>query len=153
MKQLPERHVLSDRGFYACGMEPSIVKFTELFHKIEASGLTPEGIMTVYHENIMDFDRAKSDLEYCVMLESIGLETAPIRTLPQGDYITARYCGIPNDTSCKKIYSKLQDWIETHGYIESGDPIEYYIVDRAQMLKPEDFIVELQVPVRKVLTL
>jgi MerR family transcriptional regulator, activator of bmr gene len=43
--------------------------------------------------------------------------------------------------------------MERNGYIECGPSIEQYLVDMAQMMKPEEFIVELQVSVRKVLTL
>jgi MerR family transcriptional activator of bmr gene len=153
LKCLPDRYVLSDRGKYACGMDPSIVKFTELFGKVDATGPTGNQIMTVYHENIMTFDRAESDLEYCIILDHSDPETDYTRIIPEGDYITALYSGIPNDVSCKRIYCVLQEWMEKSGYIENGAAIERYIVDMAQMLKPEEFIVELQVPVQKVLTL
>lgn len=154
LKRFPERHVISDRGQYACGMEPSIIRFTKLFRKLDASGLTPPfQIMTVYHENLMTFDRAESDLEYCIILDQTRPGTDYTRIIPEGDYITALYCGIPNDVSCKRIYSKLLQWIENNGYIESGAAIERYIVDMAQMMKPEEYIVELQVPVIKALTL
>jgi len=153
LKQYPNRHIISDRGQYACGMEPSIVKFTELFGKVDNIGGVPGHIMTIYHENIMTFDRMESDLEFCIILQSASPETKETRILPKGEYITALYCGIPNDISCKRIYSKLLRWIEDNGYEECGAAIEHYIVDMAQMLKPEEFIVELQVPVRKSLTL
>lgn len=155
LKRIPARLVVSDRGRYACGMEPSIVRFTELFGKVDASGLAPSQnrIMTVYHENIMTFDREESDLEYCIILDNGAQENVQTRIIPEGDYITALYCGIPNDKSCKRIYSKLLQWIENNGYVENGASIEQYIVDMAQMMKPEEFIVELQVPVRKALTL
>lgn len=153
LKRLPDRHVLADRGRYACGMEPSIVKFTELFGKVDASSLTPSPIMTVYHENIMTFDRAETDLEFCIILDHANPGTVYTRIIPEGDYITALYCGIPNDISCKRIYSKLLQWMESNGYVESGPSIEKYLVDMAQIMKPEEFIVELQVPVRKALTL
>jgi len=153
LKRLPERYVIFDRGRYECGMEPSIIKFTELFAKADAIGVSLGHIMTVYHENIMTFDRAESDLEHCVILDSARPVSDDIRIIPEGDYITALYCGIPNDISCKKIYSKLLRWIDENGYVESGVAIEHYIVDMAQMMKPEEFIVELQVPVQKALTL
>jgi DNA-binding transcriptional MerR regulator/effector-binding domain-containing protein len=153
LKHFPDRHVVFDRGRYACGMEYSIVKFTELFGKVDASVLTLNPILTIYHENIMTFDRVESDLEYCIILDHGIPGTEYTRIIPEGDYITALYCGIPNDVSCKRIYSKLLQWIEKNGYVECGASIEQYIVDMAQMMKPEEFIVELQIPVRKALTL
>ncbi|WP_373231449.1 GyrI-like domain-containing protein [Cohnella sp.] len=91
-------------------------------------------------------------MEYCIILDHAGPESVNTRIIPEGDYITALYCGIPNDVSCKRIYSKLLQWIEENGYVENGASIEHYIVDMAQMMKPEEFIVELQVPVRKCCT-
>ncbi|MGO4347840.1 MerR family transcriptional regulator [Paenibacillus sp. MCAF9] len=155
LKHLPERRILSDRSRSACGMEASVVKFTRLFQQAEANGLIPKQLMTIYHENILTFDREDSDLEFCISTDSTGAQ-APndySRIVPEGEYITALYCGIPNAESCKRIYSKLLEWMEKHNYIEAGPSIELYLVDMAQMMKPEEFIVELQVSVRKALTL
>jgi MerR family transcriptional activator of bmr gene len=155
LKQLPDRHVLYDRRKSACGMEASVVRFTELFEKAEAIGLTPRRLMTIYHENILTFDRNDSDLEFCISIEAVGTQTPTdfTRMIPGGDYITALYCGIPNAESCKRIYNKLLEWMDRNHYMECGPSIEQYLVDMAQMMKPEEFIVELQVSVRKVLTL
>jgi MerR family transcriptional activator of bmr gene len=155
LKQFPERHVLHDRRRSACGMEASVVRFTELFQKADANGLIPNRLMTIYHENILTFDRNDSDMEFCISTDVLGAQTPAdlTRIIPGGDYITALYCGIPNAESCKRIYSKLLEWIERNHYIEIGPSIEQYLVDMAQMMKPEEFIVELQVSVRKVLTL
>jgi MerR family transcriptional activator of bmr gene len=155
LKQFPERHVLYDRRRSACGMEASVVRFTELFQKADANGLIPNRLMTIYHENILTFDRNDSDMEFCISTDVLGDQTPTglTRIIPGGDYITALYCGIPNAESCKRIYSKLLEWIERNHYIECGPSIEQYLVDMAQMMKPEEFIVELQVSVRKVLTL
>jgi effector-binding domain-containing protein len=155
LKQFPERHVLYDRRRSVCGMEASVLRFTELFQKADANGLIPNRLMTIYHENILTFDRNDSDMEFCISTDVVGALTPTdlTRIIPGGDYITALYCGIPNADSCKRIYSKLLEWIERNHYIERGPSIEQYLVDMAQMMKPAEFIVELQVSVRKVLTL
>jgi MerR family transcriptional regulator, activator of bmr gene len=155
LKQFPDRHILYDRRRSACGMEASVLRFTELFQKADANGLIPNRLMTIYHENILTFDRNDSDMEFCISTDALGAQTPTgfTRIIPGGDYITALYCGIPNAESCKRIYSKLLEWIERNHYIECGPSIEQYLVDMAQMMKPEEFIVELQVSVRKVLTL
>ncbi|NEW09025.1 MerR family transcriptional regulator [Paenibacillus sp. SYP-B3998] len=155
LKQFPKRYVLYNRRRSACGMDASIMQFTELFQKADANGLIPKRLMTVYHENIMTFDRNDSDLEFCITIDSLGDQASTdfTRIIPGGDYITALYCGIPNAESCKRIYSKLLEWIERNHYMEIGPSIEQYLVDMAQMMKPEEFIVELQVSVQRVLTL
>lgn len=154
LKQLPARQILFDRRSSACGMEASVIQFAQLFQQADAHRLIPKRIMTIYHENILIFDRNDSDLEFCIEIEETS--AAPkemIRVISEGDYITALYCGIPNADSCKRIYNQLLVWMERNQFIECGPSIELYLVDMVQMMKPEEFIVELQVPVKKVLTL
>ncbi|MUT67440.1 MerR family transcriptional regulator [Paenibacillus sp. NEAU-GSW1] len=154
LKNYPDRCVAFDRRRDAVGMERSVTRFTELFHKIEMNGLTPHGYtMSVYHENIMTFEQHDCDIEVCIPVESGGAESASTRIIEGGEFITALYCGIPNRESCKRIYGKLLEWMSTNGYDEIGPSMEQYLVDMTQMGKPEDFIVELQVPVTKRLTL
>jgi MerR family transcriptional activator of bmr gene len=43
LKQFPERHVLYNRRRSACGMDASVLRFTELFQKADANGLIPVG--------------------------------------------------------------------------------------------------------------
>ncbi|RUT35489.1 MerR family transcriptional regulator [Paenibacillus zeisoli] len=162
LKYMPQRTVASQRGRSGCGLESSVVGFTELYHFIEQAGLQADGyIMTIYHEDLLTFDRDDVDLERCipVRLEQGELKghvqqyADYLRTIPEGNYITALYCGIPNADSCKQIYQRLLTWMDAGGYEASGPAIEQYLVDMSQMMKPEEFIVELQVPVRKRLTL
>ncbi|AJY75402.1 MerR family transcriptional regulator [Paenibacillus beijingensis] len=151
LKSLPARTVAFDRRRSECGMEASIVRFTGLFGTIESHGLASQGfMMTIYHENILTFDRSDSDLELCIPVSGGAPASLPfIRVIPGGTYITAVYSGTPNEESCKKIYRELTDWARTHGYCESGPAIEQYLVDLSQMLDPDEYIVELQLPVTK----
>jgi MerR family transcriptional activator of bmr gene len=156
LRYIPDRNVAFDRRRAACGVDASVMRFTGLFNRIAAQGLAAAGyIMTVYHENIMLFDRNDSDLECCVPVsvnDELG-DTSFIRLIPGQTYLTAQYCGIPNEDSCKRIYGKLLEWMYRNSYEECGPAIEQYLVDMTQMNKPEEFIVELQIPVRHVLTL
>ncbi|MFC4303711.1 MerR family transcriptional regulator [Cohnella boryungensis] len=155
LKRYPDRYVAFDRGRHARGMEPSTARFSELFQKVAVNGLIPNGyIMSVYHENIMTFDNDEaSDIEVCIPVERGESMAAFTRNIEGGEYITALYGGLPNGESCKRIYGKTREWMRTNGYEESGPAIELYLVDMTQMTKPEEFIVELQVPVIKRLTL
>lgn len=154
LKHYPDRRVLSDRRRAVLGMESSTAVFTELIFKAESSGWGGvRNMLTIFHDNIMTFDRSDVDLEFCIMADGAAEESPSSRTIPAGSYITALYCGIPNAESCKRIYGKLLEWIESNEYEESGPGIEQYLVDATRMTNPEDFIVELQVPVKKRLTL
>jgi DNA-binding transcriptional MerR regulator/effector-binding domain-containing protein len=157
LKRLPDRRVAFDRGIHACDMESLTGRFVNLFRSMEENGMAPGGYcMSVYHESIMTFDRDSSDLEVCIPLaDSFGGQgdSTNIRVIAGGEHITALYCGVPNERSCKYVYGRLQEWIGENGYCESGPAIEQYLVDLAQMTDPANFIVELQLPVTKLLTL
>ncbi|GGG14854.1 GntR family transcriptional regulator [Paenibacillus albidus] len=154
LKQLADRIVVFERKRAVCGMEASIVRFTQLFDKLEMYGLTAQGqMMSIYHENLLTFDRADSDIEVCIPLLPDTVNHPFIRTLSGGNYITATYSGPPNEESCKKVYRHLLDWMSEHGYAECGPVVEQYVVDLSQMRDPDVFIVELQIPVKKALTL
>jgi DNA-binding transcriptional MerR regulator len=154
LKVLKERIVAFERKRAVCGMEASIVRFTQLYDKLETHGLTAQGqIMSIYHENLLTFDRADSDIEVCIPLSSEALKYPFVRVLPGGVNITATYSGPPNEESCKNVYIKLLEWMGQHGYTECGPAIEQYVVDLSRMRDPSEFIVELQIPVEEVLTL
>ncbi|USB31864.1 MerR family transcriptional regulator [Paenibacillus sp. YPG26] len=163
LKYIPERRIASRRMHTGCGLEPSVIGFTELYQFIAEAGLQADGyIMTIYHEDLLTFDRDYVDLERCIPIrderevrEENTARQQPeyLSTIPEGNYITALYCGIPNADSCKQIYQRLLTWMNLGDYEAAGPAIEQYLVDMSQMMKPEEFIVELQVPVRKRLTL
>ncbi|KWX81235.1 hypothetical protein AMQ84_00470 [Paenibacillus riograndensis] len=154
LKQLSDRIIAFERRRAVCGMEASVVRFTHLFDQLEKHGLTAQGqLMSIYHENLLTFDRTDSDIEVSILLSSDSLENPFIRTLTGGYYITATYSGPPNEESCKKVYRDLLSWMGQHGYTECGPAVELYVVDLSQIRDPGEFIVELQVPVEKVLTL
>ena len=109
--------------------------------------------MTIYHEDLLTFDRSDSDIEICVPLLTTKPEPAFTRWLPGGDYISAVYAGFPNEDSCKSLFQRLKDWMSLNGYEENGPVLERYLIDFTHMMNTDDFIVDLQIPVRNVLTL
>lgn len=154
LRWLDERLFAYDRKKTVWRIENYTERFTQLFERVERHGLTAIGqIMSIYHDNLMALDQMDADIEAAVLLSS-DTRTAPfVRTLPASDYIVATYNGPPNDKSCKKVYRQLLEWIEQHGYVEHGPAVEQYMVDWSQMRDPNEFIVELQIPVEKILTL
>ncbi|WP_083927057.1 MerR family transcriptional regulator [Paenibacillus terrigena] len=155
LKELEDRYVAFDRKRSVCRMETSVLRFTELFGRIYENGMLPSGyIMTIYHENIMTFDRNDTDLEVAIPIKRVETNRSFTRVIPGGTYITALYTGIPTEQSYKCIYGKLLEWMAMNGYCESGPVVEKYLVDMTQMTKHEDYLIELQVPVnQKRLTL
>lgn len=155
LKELPERTVACDRRLSAIGLEPMALRFTEFLNKLGGHGLEPAGYpFTIFHEPIPTMDGSSADLEIGVPVASEPAgDLSFVRILPAGAHITAVYCGIPDHEACRLVHGKLADWMERNGYEEMGPAVEHYLVDQAQMMSPEDYIVELQIPVKKVLTL
>nr|WP_240967986.1 MerR family transcriptional regulator [Paenibacillus aquistagni] len=148
LKELEDRYVAFDRKRSVCGMETMVLKFTELFGTIYENGMTQNGyMMTIYHENIMTFDRNDTDLEVAIPIKRVETNHNFTRVIPGGTYITAMYTGIPTEQTYKCIYGKLLEWMTKNGYCEGGPAVEQYLVDMTQMAKQEDYLIELQVPV------
>lgn len=154
LKILPERYVAFERRKSACNMETYIMRFTELFTLVNRNHFCPDGhIMTIYHENIMEFDRNDSDIEVCVPIAEEKEPNSLVRTIPGGLYITASYCGVGNEERCKQVYSRLLDWMTDQGYEEEGPVIEQYNTEWTRMINVDDMMIEMQIPIRKTLTL
>ena len=150
LKEFEDRYVASDRKRSVCRMETSVLRFTELFERIYENEMVLNGyIMTIYHEDIMTFDRNDTDLEVAIPVKRVETNCNFTRVIPGGTYITARYTGIPTEQSYKCIYGKLLEWMAMNGYCESGPVVEQYLVDMTQMTKREDYLIELQVPIRQ----
>ena len=101
----------------------------------------------------LTFDRSDSDIEICVPL----LTTKPNLLLPDGCLAGITYPrytpGFPNEDSCKSLFQRLKDWMSLNGYEENGPVLERYLIDFTHMMNTDDFIVDLQIPVKNVLTL
>lgn len=154
LKTYPDRFVAFERKRDECGMEASVIRFMALMDRIKENGLTMDGhILTIYHEDLLTFDRGDSDIEICVPLLPSQPEPAFTRWLPGGDYISAVYAGFPNEDTCKSLFQRLKDWMNLNGYEENGPVLERYLIDFTHMINTDDFIVDLQIPVKNVLTL
>jgi len=153
-KKLPDRFVISERKRYACDFDAYTLRFTELFGQLKRQGIEPSGnIMTIYHESILEFDRSDADLECCIPIAAAAENDPMMRIIPGGFFLCASYCGIRNEASCKDVYTSLLAWMSDNGYAENGSVIEQYVMEFANIIHPEEMIVEMQIPVKKVLTL
>ncbi|MEC0226604.1 MerR family transcriptional regulator [Paenibacillus alba] len=154
LKTYPDRYIAFERKNDVCGMESSVIRFMALLDRVKEHGLTVDGhIWTIYHEDLLTFDRNDSDIEVCVPLLASEIEPSFTRWLPGGEYISAVYAGFPDEETCKGLYKRLREWMIMNGYEENGPVLERYLIDFTHMRNTDDFIVDLQIPVKRVLTL
>jgi len=70
-----------------------------------------------------------------------------VTILPEQDYACMTVIG-PYEELVNH-YAKLVNWIESNGYVIDGDSIENNIVDNDYSESAEEFITELQIPIKK----
>lgn len=70
------------------------------------------------------------------------------RILPAGDYATLTYQGKYKKSQI--FIGKMLEYIENEGYVLNGKPIEIYRVDIHETDNEEEFITEIQIPIKIV---
>ncbi|MCH4888153.1 MerR family transcriptional regulator [Acidaminobacter sp. JC074] len=90
-----------------------------------------------------------NQFRYFVEVNPLDLDIKDhIVCLPKKDYACMTVIGPYEDLV--KHYRTLVDWINENGYLIDGDSIENNIVDNDYSESAEEFITELQIPVRKI---
>lgn len=83
-----------------------------------------------------------------VILESEDEYTGEAYQLPEGLYVKIRYCGDHNDAD--QYYEKMLDYILEHQLQIVGDAIELSLIDYCYTMDKEKYVMELQIPVKKI---
>lgn len=101
----------------------------------------------IHQNNILkkQYDRFNSTI---VILEKEDEYQGDYVTLPQGLYVKIHYCGIHSDASI--YYEKILKYIQTHQLQIIGDAIELSLIDYCNTLDKDKYVMELQIPVKKV---
>lgn len=159
LKTYPERIVAFDRRRGPSGLEPYILRVTELTKIMQEHGLSWNGFVTaVYHEDMMSYDRSDGDVELFVPVVDPEVDETQIpqwldlpfvRKIEGGLFLTATFKGISSEEKCKNVTQMMRQWMEQASYKQIGPEMEQYTTDLTQMENTDNFITELQIPVRK----
>ncbi|MCD8224263.1 MAG: MerR family transcriptional regulator [Clostridiales bacterium] len=68
--------------------------------------------------------------------------------LPEGDYLTFRFCGMHQDA--EQYYPRLLGYLEEHGYELAGETLEFALIDYCLSDDKQSYVTELQLPFRKL---
>lgn len=68
--------------------------------------------------------------------------------LEKGLYVKMRYCGDHNDATI--YYNQMLDYIKEHQLEIIGDAIELSLIDYCNTLDKDKYVMELQIPVKKI---
>jgi DNA-binding transcriptional MerR regulator len=150
MKKIPIRYVIYLRKT----VELNENGFTKLFNEFEKKlgikkYLTIGNPMAIYHgERILG---KPCDIELCIEIEEACISEENCKVIQGGYYLSKMHLGAHNNKP--KTYDQLIEYANMNKLIIIGDPVEVYYVDISITRNPEDFITEIQIPIKSMLTL
>jgi len=107
----------------------------------------PEYCFIIYHDK--EYRETDIDVEYCEMVTEMGKDTETIK-FKKLDPIEKAACILHKGpySTLSVSYGKLHKWMETSGYEPAGPDRESYIDGIWNKEDPEEWLTEIQVPVK-----
>lgn len=81
-----------------------------------------------------------------ILVEDDDIQSPLVTTLPEGNYACIYYNG--NHTDSPEHYRNLLNWIQDNGFQVFGDSIERTIIDHYISGSKEDYLTEIQIPIK-----
>lgn len=150
IKKIPIRNVIYLRKT----IELNENGFTKLFNdamKIVGMKkyLTIGNPMAIYHgERVLG---ESCDIELCIELEETCTSEKNCKIIQGGYYLSKMHLGAHNNKP--KTYGQLIEYANKSKLSIIGDPVEVYYIDISITRNPDDFITEIQIPIKNMLTL
>ena len=125
-----------------------IKRFNQLHNIVEENKWTITGsMMAIFHDHYTEFDYNNADIEVCIPISKTERNYPNIKELPEGKFLTKFHKG-PYATLVES-YKIMLDWCRENKYRMIGPAREIYLVDFLSTKEPENFITELQLPVKQ----
>lgn len=149
IKRLPARKVIYTRYESNSNHETLSLRFYELDKILKKYPIVANGSrMAIYHDSSNNSPE-NYDLEVCIPIdENPGKDENHIRNIDANLYATAIYQG-EYFGQC----DALKNWINNLHYQITGPAIEIYLNSFMNTRFPKQFVTEIQIPVKKELTL
>ncbi|WP_160687965.1 MerR family transcriptional regulator [Clostridium sp. C2-6-12] len=150
IKKIPMRNVI----FLRKSIELNETGFTKLFNDAMKMIGTKKYItlgnpMAIYHgERVLG---KPCDIELCIELDESCISEENLKIIQGGYYLSKMHLGPHNNKP--KTYDKLIEYANKNDLIIIGDPVEVYYIDISITRNPDDFITEIQIPIKNNLTL
>lgn len=155
IKALPSRIVVSTRSWSKFECNEMNARVSELIYLVHKNSLYTKGyIMTIFHDGAFQgncrLDHIESDIEVCwEVMDREALKYQFVREIPAGLYASVFHKG-DYEPLVNETYPLLEKWIEVNNYWITGAPIWVYIESIPNSQSRENFLTEIQVPVRKI---
>lgn len=150
IKKIPRRNVI----YFRRTIELNENGFTKLFNDamkiIEMKKYLAIGNpMAIYHgKRILG---EPCDIELCIELEEVGELEENNKAIDGGYYLTKMHLGAHSNKP--KTYAKLTEYANKNKLSIIGNPVEVYYIDISITRNPDDFVTEIQIPIKNKLTL
>ncbi len=151
LKELPECIVYSKR-FIAPSYDAYFELIPAIGEKVKEANpnlkcAIPEYCFIIYHDG--EFKEHDIDVEYHEAVTSFGVETDSIKfkKIPSTSAVCVLHKGPYNNLG--QAYAYIFKWIEENGYTIADKPRECYIDGIWNKDSEEDWLTEIQIPVKK----
>ncbi|EKQ54293.1 MULTISPECIES: MerR family transcriptional regulator [unclassified Clostridium] len=91
------------------------------------------------------------DIELCIELEEAYTSEENCKIIQGGYYLSKMHLGAHNNKP--KTYGQLIEYADRNKLSIIGNPMEVYYIDISITRNPDDFITEIQIPIKNKLTL
>ncbi|MDR3596664.1 MerR family transcriptional regulator [Clostridium sp.] len=150
IKKIPIRNVIYLRRT----IELNENGFTKLFNDaMKIIGMkkyfTIGNPMAIYHgERVLG---EPCDIELCIEIEETCTSEENCKIIQGGYYLSKIHLGAHNNKP--KTYGQLIEYANNNKLSVIGNPVEVYYIDISITRNPDDFITEIQIPIKNKLTL
>jgi DNA-binding transcriptional MerR regulator len=150
IKRIPKRDVI----YLKRTIELNENGFAKLFNDFEQileikKNSTIGNPMAIYHgERILG---NPVDIQLCMEIKDPCDIEYNYKVIPEGYYLSKMHLGAHFNKP--KTYEQLIEYANNNKLTIIGDPVEVYYIDISITRNPEDFITEIQIPIKSVLTL
>ncbi len=150
IKKVPMRNII----YLKNTIELNENGFTKLFNEFEKiigtkKYLTIGNPMAIYHgERILG---NPCDVELCLEIKEVYASEENCKVIQGGYYLSKMHLG-PHINK-PKTYNQLIEYADKNKLSIIGDPVEVYYINISITRNPDDFVTEIQIPVKNILTL
>ncbi|MCT4606487.1 MAG: MerR family transcriptional regulator [Marinisporobacter sp.] len=147
IKNIQERKILSLKEKINTESELEIsLRKLENMAKVSSTIMIGRVGITVSKENIRKKEFYKYNSIFILLEED--LDNKLVKTLQKGEYAYIYYRGCDHKQS-EKYYEMILEYLEKNNYKIIGDAVERVIIDQYISKCQEDYLTEIQIPVKK----
>ncbi|MBN1500623.1 MAG: MerR family transcriptional regulator, partial [Spirochaetes bacterium] len=146
MKNIGERLLIYQRDKMPCNPEAFASGYFNLLQTLRNKKAGFIRYMAVFHDEPENFNPLSADIEIAAEVAEVPANIPNFRVMIEGIYLT--YVAKGKYSELIEGYKKIMNFANENNFIKNGPAVEIYYSDFINEKNPENFITELQVPVK-----